>query len=105
MREAMFWNGEGEGYVRCTLCPHHCRIAPGGKGICHVRENRDGILYSLNYARIVASNIDPIEKSRCITIYPGVKAFRWPQLGAICIAVIARTPPSRRWKGMPREKM
>ena len=75
MREAMFWSAETDGYVRCTLCPHHCRIAPGARGVCHVRENRDGVLYSLNYGRIVASNIDPIEKKPLYHYLPGSQSF------------------------------
>ncbi|MFW6387603.1 MAG: AmmeMemoRadiSam system radical SAM enzyme [Thermodesulfobacteriota bacterium] len=75
MREAMFWNVEKDGYVRCTLCPHLCRIAPGARGVCHVRENREGMLYSLNYGRIVASNIDPIEKKPLYHYLPGSQSF------------------------------
>ena len=75
MREAMFWSAETDGYVRCTLCPHRCRIAPGARGVCHVRENRDGVLYSLNYGRIVASNIDPIEKKPLYHYLPGSQSF------------------------------
>lgn len=75
MQEAMFWKSEGEGYVHCELCPHQCRIAPGKRGVCHVRENRDGMLYSLNYARIVASNIDPIEKKPLYHYVPGSQSF------------------------------
>jgi pyruvate formate lyase activating enzyme len=75
MREAMFWSVETDGYVHCTLCPHQCRIAPGARGVCHVRENRDGVLYSLNYGRIVASNIDPIEKKPLYHYLPGSQSF------------------------------
>ena len=75
MREAMFWSAENGGYVRCTLCPHLCRIAPGARGVCHVRENRDGVLYSLNYGRIVASSIDPIEKKPLYHYLPGSQSF------------------------------
>jgi len=41
---------------------HHCRIQEGRRGICGVRENRNGVLYSLVYGRLVAEKIDPIEK-------------------------------------------
>ncbi|MBP2682410.1 MAG: hypothetical protein H6Q79_449, partial [Deltaproteobacteria bacterium] len=32
---AAYWEKEGDG-VRCSLCPHRCRIAPGKSGICGV---------------------------------------------------------------------
>ena len=75
MHEAMFWTKEEDGSVRCELCPHQCRIKDGKRGGCHVRENRSGILYSLNYRRIVASNIDPIEKKPLFHYCPGSRSF------------------------------
>ena len=51
--------------VRCHLCSHRCRINPARRGICGVRENREGVLYSLVYGMIVTENVDPIEK-RCL---------------------------------------
>ncbi len=49
-------------YVRCNLCPHHCIIADGERGICRVRENRAGHLYSMVYGNPCALHRDPIEK-------------------------------------------
>ena len=48
--------------VQCNLCCHQCQIKPGRRGICGVRENRDGQLFSLNYGKLSAENIDPVEK-------------------------------------------
>lgn len=48
--------------VRCMLCPHTCLIAPGKKGICGVRENNEGRLYSTIYNEVVSLALDPIEK-------------------------------------------
>jgi len=48
--------------VRCHLCPHNCIIADGHRGICNVRENQRGILYSLVYGKVIAAHVDPIEK-------------------------------------------
>lgn len=75
MQKAMFWSVEDGRQVRCELCPHRCLIAPGKRGVCHVRENRDGVLYTLNYRRIVASNIDPIEKKPLYHYAPGSYSF------------------------------
>jgi pyruvate formate lyase activating enzyme len=52
----------GDGKVRCELCAHRCLIRPGQRGLCKVRENRDGELFSLSYGRLIASHVDPIEK-------------------------------------------
>lgn len=72
MKEARFWEPAGEGgVVRCRLCPHECRIAPGKTGICGQRENRDGVLYSRIYARATTAALDPIEKKPLYHFMPG----------------------------------
>lgn len=48
--------------VRCHNCAHYCVIDERKRGVCKVRENKDGKLYVLNYGKACALNIDPIEK-------------------------------------------
>lgn len=62
IHRAKFYNVMANEMVNCFLCRHRCVIAPGKRGICNVRENRGGELYSLVYGNLVAENIDPIEK-------------------------------------------
>ncbi len=59
--------------VRCELCPHYCKISEGKKGICQVRKNFDGQLYSINYGEVTSIGIDPIEKKPLYHFYPGSK--------------------------------
>ena len=61
--------------VRCNLCAHRCDIAPGKRGICRVRENRDGTLYTLVYGRTISQAVDPIEKKPLFHFYPGTGSF------------------------------
>ncbi len=75
MKEAMFYNKLEGGKVKCNLCNHQCVISTGKRGICHVRENRGGILYSLVYGKVVANSIDPIEKKPLFHFYPGSTAY------------------------------
>jgi pyruvate formate lyase activating enzyme len=75
MKEAMFYTPLPEGEVRCNLCNHRCKIKEGKRGICGVRENRDGKLYSLVYGKVVAEHIDPIEKKPFFHFLPGSRAF------------------------------
>ncbi len=70
MKQAMYYNADGDA-VRCFLCPHNCLIKPGRTGLCRVRRNEGGVLYSMNYGRITALNIDPIEKKPLYHFYPG----------------------------------
>jgi pyruvate formate lyase activating enzyme len=62
MKEAMLYQSLDENVGLCTLCNHQCKIHEGKRGICGVRENRDGRLYSLVYGRVMAEHIDPIDK-------------------------------------------
>jgi len=75
MKEVAFYQGETEGKLRCGICPHRCLLAEGERGICGVRENREGKLVSLNYGKIVAAGSDPIEKKPLFHFFPGSKAF------------------------------
>jgi len=62
MKEALLWKSVGDKTVLCSLCAHRCRITSGNRGICSVRKNIDGTLYTYAYGRTIAENIDPIEK-------------------------------------------
>jgi len=81
MHEAMFYEELEDGKVICQLCPHYCRIEDGRRGICGVRENRQGKLYSLVYGKVVSSAIDPIEKKPLYHFYPGSDAFSLATVG------------------------
>jgi len=71
----MFYESMTENLVRCHLCHHQCKIHEGKRGICRVRENRSGILYSLVYGKVIAEHVDPIEKKPLFHFQPGSKAF------------------------------
>ncbi len=75
MREAELYSKLPENRVRCDLCAHFCRLRPGQTGICGVRQNREGTLYTLVADLVVASHVDPIEKKPFYHIYPGSKSY------------------------------
>jgi pyruvate formate lyase activating enzyme len=75
MKEATFYKKKGEEKVICRLCPHTCLIAEGGTGICGVRQNRGGTLFSLVYDKIISENIDPIEKKPLYHFLPGSRSY------------------------------
>ncbi len=72
VKEAMFWEtkDDASGTVQCRLCAHNCTIKPGKRGICGVRENRDGTLYTLIYRLGGSGQADPIEKKPLYHFYP-----------------------------------
>ena len=71
----MFQEAREGNKVQCSLCCHRCLISPGKRGICAVRENRDGTLYSLVYDKVIAQNIDPIEKKPLFHFQPGSMSY------------------------------
>jgi pyruvate formate lyase activating enzyme len=81
MRESLFYKKLDGKRVQCQACNHYCQIAPGSRGVCGVRENRDGKLYSLVYGKIAAKNIDPIEKKPLFHFFPGTKSLSIATVG------------------------
>ncbi len=79
--KARFYETLDDRTVRCTLCPRGCRVPPGGRGYCRVRENRDGVFYALTYGRPCARHTDPIEKKPLFHVFPGAKAFSLATVG------------------------
>ncbi|MEW6739552.1 MAG: AmmeMemoRadiSam system radical SAM enzyme [Nitrospirota bacterium] len=81
MKEAMLYEKVADGKVKCHLCNHSCTISPGKRGICAVRENRDGTLYTLVYGKVIARHIDPIEKKPLFHFYPGSRSYSIATVG------------------------
>jgi pyruvate formate lyase activating enzyme len=81
MKEAMFYTKAQEQAVNCHLCNHHCHIKPDKHGICGVRKNQDGTLWSLVYGKIIAQHIDPIEKKPLYHFYPGTRSYSIATVG------------------------
>ncbi|MFP4424621.1 MAG: AmmeMemoRadiSam system radical SAM enzyme [Candidatus Woesearchaeota archaeon] len=67
--------------VQCYLCPHVCIIKEGETGICKVRKNKAGTLYSEVYGKVIARNIDPIEKKPLFHFYPGSTTYSIATIG------------------------
>jgi len=70
MKEALYWEKEGS-KVHCLLCPHNCRIVSGLTGVCGVRQNIDGKLYTLVYGETTSVSLDPVEKKPLYHYHPG----------------------------------
>ncbi len=79
--EAMLYDKLEENRVQCYLCAHRCRIGDGKRGICYVRENRDGMLYTLVYGRTISQHVDPVEKKPLAHFYPGTTAYSIAAVG------------------------
>lgn len=81
MTEARLYEKIGDGRVKCFLCPQYCSISPGRRGLCGVRENREGVLYTLVYGKVAARNVDPIEKKPLFHFHPGSRSYSIATVG------------------------
>lgn len=75
MKEALLYSKEKDNKVHCRLCHHGCLISDGKHGICNVRVNNGGVLYTVFYGKPIAMAVDPIEKKPLFHYKPGSKAF------------------------------
>ncbi|HNQ78752.1 MAG TPA: AmmeMemoRadiSam system radical SAM enzyme [Acidobacteriota bacterium] len=75
MLEASHYESLENSEVRCCLCHHRCVIAEGKRGVCSARENRKGKLFSLVRNRLVAANVDPVEKKPLFHFLPGTMSM------------------------------
>jgi pyruvate formate lyase activating enzyme len=76
MKEAKYYERLPDDNVRCTLCPVGCNISPGNLGRCRSRKNISGILYAINYGRVVSINpYDPVEKKPLYHFLPGSRVL------------------------------
>ncbi len=112
MKEAMFYEREPGGRVRCGLCRFRCLIGEGARGICAVRENRGGTLYSLVYGKLCAEHVDPIEKKPLYHVMPGSTSYSIATVGCnfrcrhcqnYSISQVARDEPVRGAEQAPQE--
>ena len=75
MQTALLYERLSDNAVRCHTCQRNCYVAPDQTGVCRRYENRSGILYSLNYAKVSSVGIDPIEKKPLYHFHPGTLCF------------------------------
>lgn len=81
MIEAKLYTQSDKGYVDCHLCEFRCHIADGKRGVCGVRENMGGVLYTHIYGKLIAENIDPIEKKPLFHFQPASTSYSIATVG------------------------
>lgn len=79
--EAYLYETREKKAVRCQLCHHRCVIKDGRRGLCAVRENRDGTLHTLVYGKVIAGHVDPIEKKPLYHVLPGSRSYSIATVG------------------------
>jgi len=81
IKEARLWEKLDHQKVHCYLCAHECKISESKFGVCGVRQNVQGVLYTMVYADVIAANIDPIEKKPLYHFLPGSRSYSIATIG------------------------
>ena len=80
-KEASFWTKLEDNKLQCNLCNHKCIINENKSGICGVRINDGGKLYTSIYGSCSSIAADPIEKKPLYHFYPGTLALSMGTIG------------------------
>jgi pyruvate formate lyase activating enzyme len=75
VKEALLYKKLANQTVSCFLCAHHCTIKPDSYGFCGVRKNLNGSLYTEVFEKLIASNVDPVEKKPLYHFLPGSNTY------------------------------
>ena len=78
---AKFWKPIGNNKVQCSLCHQSCSINNDQFGLCGVRRNENGKLYTLIYGSCSSVAADPIEKKPLYHFHPGSNALSLGTVG------------------------
>lgn len=81
LKEARYYESLANRKVWCTLCPHDCHIPEGARGACGARYNHAGKLYTLVYDKVIAKEVNSIEKKPLFHFYPGSYAYSISTVG------------------------
>ena len=81
MKQALLYESIDNNKIRCQLCAHNCKLKEGQIGLCGVRKNIKGKLFSLNYDKVVAIHSDPIEKKPLYHFLPASTSLSVATMG------------------------
>lgn len=79
--EARYYKKHPDREIECLLCPRFCKLGDKERGYCGVRENKNGIYYTLVYGKACSVALDPIEKKPLFHFMPGSAALSLASAG------------------------
>jgi pyruvate formate lyase activating enzyme len=75
------WQRLDDGRVQCDICPRHCKVREGQRGLCWVRGNHQGEIVLTSYGQASGFCIDPVEKKPLNHFLPGTPILSFGQQG------------------------
>jgi len=76
-----YWHRLQDGRLQCDLCPRHCHLREGQRGLCYVRQQLDDEVKLVSYGRSSGFCVDPIEKKPLNHYYPGSSVLSFGTAG------------------------
>lgn len=76
-----YWRLLDDGRVECTLCPRFCQLRDGKRGVCYMRQAREGEIVLTHWGETSGFCIDPIEKKPLFHFLPGSATLSFGTLG------------------------
>ena len=75
------WHTLPEGKVQCDVCPRHCQLAEGQRGLCFVRAREHDAVVLTTWGRSSGYCVDPIEKKPLDHFLPGTPVLSFGTAG------------------------
>jgi pyruvate formate lyase activating enzyme len=66
-----YWHRLADGDVQCDVCPRHCKLSEGQRGLCFVRARQGDAVVLTTFGRSSGFCVDPIEKKPLNHFLPG----------------------------------
>ncbi|WP_258955852.1 AmmeMemoRadiSam system radical SAM enzyme [Shewanella woodyi] len=79
--DTRYWHALDDGRIQCDLCPRHCQLREGKRGVCFIRQNIDSEIKLTSYGRSSGFCVDPIEKKPLNHFYPGSSVLSFGTAG------------------------
>jgi len=76
-----YWQTLPDGRVQCDVCPRHCRLGEGQRGLCFVRARENNQIVLKTYGRSSGFCVDPIEKKPLNHFLPGTPVLSFGTAG------------------------
>ena len=76
-----YWHQLADGQLQCDLCPRHCHLQEGQRGLCYVRQRLEDEIRLVSYGRSSGFCVDPIEKKPLNHFYPGSSVLSFGTAG------------------------
>jgi pyruvate formate lyase activating enzyme len=76
-----YWQTLDDGRVQCDICPRHCRLGEGQRGLCFVRAREHDQIVLKTYGRSSGFCVDPIEKKPLNHFLPGTPVLSFGTAG------------------------